>query len=422
MKKLFSLLFLLLLLTGCASVKEHTVSFWNGDKLLFQQTLPETEMPAVFTPGAPAGLRFVGWQEEIVPEQTDYHALFVPVLDQHVPYLFADEEGFLRPNALLTGRMLKDALFSLADPAAKKYFPEIPDSDEPLSPAAAAEIMEHFFPDKAVEFRDPLNRAAFAAEINTLLDRQFETIQPTGMGFPDMHPESPDYAELVEAAVSHEEGTVPVKDVLLDTGWSEGWHLINGKLFLADEYGCLAVNTNLNGFQFDENGSYTSGNEELDSYVTALLASFQEADPEAIREDLLHVAYEYCRDKFMYLNREAYEVGATGWEIKDAITMLSTGKGNCYKYTSAFWALARGLGYDAMAVAGMINVHPHAWVIIHLDDVYYYCDPELEMAGHAENHYDWNLFMRERDSMKSWDYGEPEGLIIDPPPIDPSQK
>lgn len=421
-KKYIILLLLLLCLSGCSSPKNRTVSFWDGEKLLAQQTVSETELPAPFTPDAPSGLQFVGWEEEMDSQRTDYHVQFAPVLNQHVPYLFSDELGFLRPQEPMNGDMLKAALFALAAPEAKQFFPNLPAGTAPLKGEAISEILANFFPNQSIVLPDSVTRAAFAEEMNTLLNRRFEVIQPLSPGFPDLSPEHPSYAELVEAAVAHEEGFIRTKDVLLDTGWSKGWHVIEGKLYYTDEYCCLIINQAKDGFQFDENGCYTSGNPELDGYVTELLAGFQEENPEADRMELLKMAYEHCRDAFMYLNREAYPVGETGWEIQDAITMLSTGKGNCYKYSAAFWALARGLGYDATAVAGMINVHPHAWVIIHEKDAYYYCDPELEMTRRAEHQYDWNLFMQERSTMKNWEYGEPEGLIPEEAPIDPKRK
>ena len=62
---------------------------------------------------------------------------------------------------------------------------------------------------------------------------------------------------------------------------------------------------------------------------------------------------------------------------------LTTRRGNCYCYAAAFCALARGLGYDATAVAGTVGYarSPHGWVIMYDSEgtriVY---DVELEMA------------------------------------------
>lgn len=416
MKRVQFFLLFCLILAGCSANKTHTVSFWNENTLISSQSISISEDPTGFIPDVPSGFQFTGWEEAFAPDRTNYHTKFVPLLNQHVPYLFPDEDGFLRPDEILTGSMLKNALLSLADPAASQLLNDFDTKAEQLTAAEAEEIISDFFPKKSIAFPTPLTRSAFAVEMNALLERQGEYIAPLGMGFPDLSPNSPLYGELVEASVAHDPGPTPINDVHLDTGWSEGWHLLEGKLYFADEFGCLAVNTIRNGFQFDNSGCYTSGNSELDTYVTTLLQSFQDDNADASRMELLRIAFDYCRDHFKYLNREAYPVGATGWEIQDAITMLSTGVGNCYKFSSAFWALARGLGFEATAVAGTINVHPHAWVIIHSDGLYFYCDPELEMAHRAEGKYDWDLFMRDRATMKTWDYGEPEGLIVDTPP------
>ena len=73
------------------------------------------------------------------------------------------------------------------------------------------------------------------------------------------------------------------------------------------------------------------------------------------REEMRRAAFNYVRDSFEYLRRNYYAVGETGWEVEEATTMFSTGRGNCYNYAAAFWALARGLGYDATAVSGTMG-------------------------------------------------------------------
>ena len=73
--------------------------------------------------------------------------------------------------------------------------------------------------------------------------------------------------------------------------------------------------------------------------------------------------------------------------------MLSTKRGNCYNYASVFWALARGLGYDAKAYSGSISQQPHGWVEIDFDGVTYLFDPELEMAARERGQMNSARFM-----------------------------
>ena len=115
---------LALALAGCgetetAEVPEETpapvyaLRYWLGDKLLQTQTLAEGQYPAHLELSF-SGLRFVGWSTDdgtlAQPEQSamtadvDYHAVIYPMLDNHVPYLFPDADGFLLPDAPLTSR------------------------------------------------------------------------------------------------------------------------------------------------------------------------------------------------------------------------------------------------------------------------------------------------------------------------------
>ena len=73
-------------------------------------------------------------------------------------------------------------------------------------------------------------------------------------------------------------------------------------------------------------------------------------DPGMEREEMLRAMYLHVRDDFTYLRRNYYQVSDIGWAMKEALTMYSTGRGNCYCYAAAFWTAARGLGYDATVV------------------------------------------------------------------------
>ena len=88
--------------------------------------------------------------------------------------------------------------------------------------------------------------------------------------------------------------------------------------------------------------------------------------------------------------------------------MLSTHRGNCYNYAAAFWALARGLGYDADAVAGTVgwNRSPHGWVIMDgAGGTRLVYDVELEMAYRYQRGLaDTDLYAMDPVAAYSWNY------------------
>ena len=108
----------------------------------------------------------------------------------------------------------------------------------------------------------------------------------------------------------------------------------------------------------------------------------EHTDETMSREEKLRAMYEYVRDNFTYLRRHYYRIGDLTWPVEEALTMYSTGKGNCYCYCSAFWAAARGLGYDAKAVSGTYGEEraPHGWVEIITDGQRLTYDVEIEMT------------------------------------------
>ena len=136
---------------------------------------------------------------------------------------------------------------------------------------------------------------------------------------------------------------------------------------------------------FGPDGKYTSGDPVLDAYVKGVLAGFIAEGK--TRADLLYDVYVYTRDSFSYLRRNYYEVGQTGWEHDEALTMFGTGRGNCYCYASVFYYLSRGLGYDSQIVSGLVGSRrsPHGWVEIAVNGEPLIFDTELEMSYRKKN-------------------------------------
>ena len=400
---------------GAEEPGTYTVRFWNGDQLLQAQSVEKDAFPTALSLPDSEGAHFIGWDRDYAPAASDqdHHAVFAPVLSRHVPYLFPDEAGRLEPEAPFTGRMLTAALTALTTDDARALFPELPADDEEITGAALHTVFEGFFfenglPDFGPDGGEVLTRAQAAAYMNALLGRAGEAVSPSQRaGFADVPPEREYYADMMEAAAGHVPGDAAWEDIVLPTGLAPGWLLEAGRLRYVDERGYFKGDfVTETGAAVDAQGYYTSGSEELDGYVTEIIAAFQARDPEADELALLRDCYDYVRDGFTYLRKNAYAMGATGWEVDDALVMFSTERGNCYNYAAAFWALARGLGFDAKAVSGTISKtdQPHGWVEIDIDGVTYYFDAETEMAYIVKGEQSRDMFMMTWGFASTWSY------------------
>ena len=175
------------------------------------------------------------------------------------------------------------------------------------------------------------------------------------------------------------------------------------ELYALDEDGKRVADVTLGRFlTFGNDGKYTSGDAKLDSYVKDLLAEITTEDMS--REEKLKAAYEYCRDHFKYRRNNYYEVGETGWEVGEALTMFEKKKGNCYNFASSFAMLARQLGYDAEAISGLVGneLQPHGWVEIVRDGKRLFYDTILE-SSYLERGFDFDFFGSEYEKAP-WPY------------------
>ena len=189
--------------------------------------------------------------------------------------------------------------------------------------------------------------------------------------------------------------------------YKPGFVNIDGWLFYVQENGHFLKDGDVGELHFGSNYRYTSGDEVLDGYVAKLIDGFIKENPKKDRLGLLRVAYDHCvTGGYQYLRRNIYKKGHTGWEIEDAKVMFESSRGNCYNFAAAFWALARGLGYEAYALAGYCtkSVQPHGWVQIEFDGEDYFFDPEW--------HYDYihdkrevkDMFMISLEAADWWYY------------------
>lgn len=248
----------------------------------------------------------------------------------------------------------------------------------------------------------PITRAEAVSLLNRALGRSPDKayIDSTNPVFYwDVPKDSWYYYDVVEASVSHEHtGNIAAEQwtgcTPIPAGLPDGFQMIDGWLYYFDSArNDIVRSASVGSFDFDAKGHFTSGNEELDGLLHDIY--LENTNEDMTREEKLRALYLYTRDSFSYLRRAPYKFGVLDFMEKDALTILTTGYGNCYCYASVFWYLSRWIGYDARIVNGTVGVRksPHSWVEITFDGKSYIFDTELEMAylkkGQSINMYKW---------------------------------
>ena len=319
---------------------------------------------------------------------------------------FLCPDGLFYPEEPLTlGEML-----GAASRAAGEELSLSGDPEEVLTESRLIACLHELFPEldaeaavSAIAARggETVTRAEAARALNLLLDIP---AAEDGAAFPDVEPSFWARDDIAAAAVSGHEWDG-------DNGLpAPGFHWTDGYLYYAGPDGYYLKNAWLGTLYFTSGGRYTSGSQELDGYVAAAIR--ENTDETMTREEKLRAMYEYVRDSFTYLKRHYYRIGDLGWPVEEAVTMYSTGKGNCYCYSSAFWAAARGLGYDAKAVSGTYGGEeraPHGWVEIVIDGRRLTYDVEIEMTIHREGNGSRSLYAMDDTARRPHGYIELAG-------------
>ena len=268
----------------------------------------------------------------------------------------------------------------------------VEDASLPLTESSLASLLDGIFPPDAIADAmtaialhggENVTRAEAAVFFNRLFSLDASDMETAF--YPDVIPGEWGSGDIYTAADGAAVWDGP------DGRPAEGPVLIDSQLYYAGADGYFLKNAYAGSLYFDAAGRYTSGNSELDGYVLAAIRSA--TDDSMNRDERLRAMYLYVRDSFTYLRRHYYKVGDVGWAMQEALTMYSTGRGNCYCYASAFWAAARALGFDAKIVSGTYGAEdaPHGWVEILRDGVRYTYDVEIEMAVHRD-HGDSDLY------------------------------
>lgn len=345
-----------------------------------------------------------------------------PTLSNHAAFLSLDSNGNIRPDDALTVSELTNSLNSLksgdgsfssnsAETGAVSY----DELKAVLCRMYDSNVVNAVFTTSGAA---AVKRVDFAVGMCTLLGRtgqekvSFETLTlPADVDF-----STPNLSYLLEASVAHtvSNNGSTWNEVEMPADLDSGFQNIDGWLYYVKEDGYLLKNDSIGRLQFGADGKYTTGDKELDAVVAGVLKGIIEANPDADRMTLLRKAFIYSYEQFSYGNRYAddgnhniYDLGHTGWEVKDAKNMFKSKQGNCYCFAAVFWALARGLGYEARAVAGtcLQDYQPHGWVIIEINGDDYIFDPEWQWAYINEHKkYDKDMFMLSLSEASWWNY------------------
>ena len=263
---------------------------------------------------------------------------------------------------------------------------------------------------------ETINRAAAVVLLNRCLGRTADRAyidQNHPAFYVDVAPSSWYYYDVMEATVPHQHtGSGDAERWTSHTARTaapkDGVQMADGWLYCYDSTrGDVVRETTVGTHYFNINGRFTTGNNELDSWLHKIVLA--RTDESQTQEQKLRALFLYTRDSFTYLRRPPYEMGVYDYMETDALRILETGYGNCYCYASLFWYLSRWIGYDATIYNGTVGVRrsPHSWVEINLNGKNYIFDTELEMAYRRKKRFDVNLY-KFYDAGNSWNYRRPQ--------------
>ena len=393
--------------TGAFTRLSLTLAVESTETLIYLQPGEAPDMGAI---AVPVGTRILCWTDESgneadpsapVREDSAYKAVLGPAFSEtYEPWLETDGNGLANPDLPITGDELAagiEAMFAAPVDVSAISGAATVTADE------LASVLEGLFTYEELEEIGGGGALTRIEAAQVLYPLYMNAVYGSDWGFDALYSVPTSDLDPLRPGADCLAACLILEDTRL---YGEGFHNIGGWLYCADETGLFYMDTELGGFTFGQDGRYTSGSRTLDALVAEVLEPICERYDS--RSERLRAAYLYVRDNFDYLRRNYYEVGDEGWEIDEAVTMLETHRGNCYNYAAAFWALARGLGYDATAVAGTVGWarSPHGWVIMYdTEGTRVIYDVELEMAYHYDRgRTDTDLYELYPDAAYSWNY------------------
>jgi hypothetical protein len=330
-------------------------------------------------------------------------------------FLYGDGTGDFRPDGNIT-RSEFVAILSRFYPVVDgdTNFTDVSSDNWAAKAVSSAEAKGWIIGSSDGLFRpnDAITRAEAAVIMNRVLQRTASrAVIDSSVNiriFPDLSKNYWAYYDIMEATIDHTYSKASGTEVWLSYTEEKadirpGFQFIEGQLYYEDASGYFIKDTTLGTFTFDRLGRSTTGNEELDLYITA--AVLQITNPSMTQLQMLREVFDYARDSFTYYKRDYYVLGDRGFENKQGLIMFQTGSGNCYCFASVFALMSRRLGYDSEVISGVVGSHdsPHGWVEIVFDNTTYIFDPGLEMAYMRNGIPSYNLFFLSYDNLP-WPY------------------
>lgn len=351
------------------------------------------------------------WYAEAVEEMTGYSLIS------------GYSDGTFRPSAKITRAEFVTILSRIPhdDKGTEGSFADVPKTHWAYGAVQTALAQGWVTGDPSGNFRpdDSITRAEVVTVLNRILGRTGDAVMAsTGEGIRIM-PDVPDthwaYLAMLEATTDHayektEAGETWTSYDKETTTLAEGWHNINGLLFHVNGAQQFDYNTTVDGLELDRNGRYTTGSEELDKLLANAVAGV--VNDKMTQMEKLRAVYDYAKKTFGYLGIGTVDTSKDGWEIEQAINMLTEKRGNCYSWSSVFTYLARQVGFDAKAIVGT-GVSPkgsesvHAWTEITIDGVAYTFDPQIESVYAQRYGENYDLFMKQYGEAE-WGYKKAE--------------
>lgn len=406
------------------------------------------------------GYQFVGWKDSsgnfveqknaVLYEDTSFSAVYSIKLNDTDHFQYIDlENNLFRPGDAITNAEAAKMIYRLMDTnlVGTATFVDVDETDDCYKAAATlkdlgiidgvkfhpnegmtedefydllsrlypAEVLSKKIPDLEDGGEDFVRRDVAAHYMNTLLGRYGDSnkdYKKVGTIL-DVSFDNEYYFDIAEATIEHKYSGSGKSEkwessIALETR-KQGFFFVGPVLHYVDENGSPVVDEDVGTLHFDSSGRYTSGDKELDNLIWSAMEEQLDLSILSYQDLLLlRQMYSYLVENGTYKRLDSYAMGATGWEIEDAKSMLTTMKGNCYHFAAAFYEIARAMGFEGEAISGTEGAddNPHAWVELDVFGEIKIFDPEIEYARKGFDYVD--AFNRGEDFRKEYSYKKAE--------------
>lgn len=344
--------------------------------------------------------------------------------DRHEPYIQAVSEGLFMPEQAMTRGEASVILYSLMEEPGGEvcHFPDIDpetwcyksvsalvavgaveDSEEPFMPGegilcgdllswlSVFDGAEDNLKELTLSTDRTVTRGLFCRIINIALGRRCDLGVCLTSGvfeeYKDVSRDNIYFADIMEATSVHDFRMEDGVEVWTGVSLEPGFHRSGGRLYYVQESGELLRNGSYEIWDFDENGAYTTGIDQLDEQIAGVFLSYNTDD--MTQEQALREMYRFVTHDNSYLAypRSEYNFDGVHYEYSlRALHFLKTRAGNCYDFAATFGVLAKALGYETYIIMDHMvedlkgNQFVHGWVVIPENGVDYIYDPELEFV------------------------------------------